>query len=143
MKWQEIILLVLALFILIAGVLGIREVYLYNNPEIIITYAHMESEDSYMSLPTYVIVPRSRFGNAARYDQEMRAWFVATNEVTEWLYSNFDKPRHVNSNVEIVDGKTVITYKGTAVSLDGQETEIDRTVILDFVVSKNLPENQD
>lgn len=44
----------------------------------------------------------------------------------------------MTSNIEIVDGKTIITYCGTAVSIDGEMTDIYREIVLDFVVSKDL-----
>ncbi len=140
MKNHKIFLLILAVVILTGGIWGIRETYLYNHPDIIISYTTQESEDVYLSLPMYLIVPRSRFGNATRFDKEMREWGLATNEVADWIYLDFQKPKYITSKVEIVDGKTVITYQGTAVSLDGEVTEIDREVVLDFVVSRNLPD---
>lgn len=109
----------------------------------IVIYDVRESGDSYLSLPTYTINSRSRFGKygyAERYHEEMKAWILATNEVTEWIYTDFVPPIHVTSKIEIVDGKTVITYSGTAVSIDGEATDIYREITLDFVVSKNLPD---
>lgn len=140
MKIRRMFLLILVVVILTGGIWGIRETYLYNHPDVIISYTTQESEDMYLSLPMYLIVPRSRFGNAARFDEEMREWGLATNEVTDWIYLDFEKPKYITSKVEIVDGKTIITYQGTAVSLDGEVTEINREVVLDFVVSRNLPD---
>ncbi len=143
MKLKKILLLALALVIIMGGIWGIREVYLYYYPEVIITYSHQESEDVYLSLPMYAINARSRFGYDSRYDEEMKKWWTATNEVVEWLHTDFVKPIYVTSNIEIMDGKTIITYQGMATSLDGEVTEIDREIVLDFVVSKNLLDFQE
>ena len=56
-----------------------------------------------------------------------------------WLRTELKKPINVTSNVEIVDGKTVITYKGTALSLENETISIDKQIVMDFVVSKNIP----
>lgn len=140
MKPRKVFVIILALILLAGGIWGIGEVYLYYHPEVIITYSDQESEDQYLSLPMYLIVPRSRFGNAARFEDEMKEWALATNEITEWIYYDLEKPKYITSKVEIVDGKTVITYQGTAVSAEGDVLEIDREIVLDFVVSRNLPE---
>ena len=69
----------------------------------------------------------------------MKDWWTATNEVEVWLRTELKKPINVTSNVEIVDGKTVITYKGTALSLENETISIDKQIVMDFVVSKNIP----
>ena len=45
----------------------------------------------------------------------------------------------MTSNTEIVDDKTIITYCGTVVSIGGEMTDFYRDIVLDFVVSKDLP----
>ncbi len=141
MKPRKLAILILAAVLLAGGIWGTVEAYLYCHPKVIITYSDQESEDQYLSLPMYLIVPRSRFGNAARFEEEMKEWALATNEITEWIYYELEKPKYITSKVEIVGDRTVITYQGTAVSAEGETMEIDREVVLDFVVSRNLPDS--
>ena len=128
------------LFILFfIGIWSAREIYGYYNPNVIISYRVEEKEDLYLSMPSYAIEARSKFGYANRYNEEMKDWWTATNEVEVWLRTELKKPINVTSNVEIVDGKTVITYKGTALSLENETISIDKQIVMDFVVSKNIP----
>lgn len=111
---------------------------MYNNPEVIITYSNENTEESHRSLPVYAINPKSRFGQVARYDKEMKDWWEATNEVNLWLHNDLKAPMDVSSTVEIVDGTAKITYQGTATSLENENVEIYKEVVIDFPVSANL-----
>lgn len=111
---------------------------MYNNPEVIITYSNENTEESHRSLPVYAINPKSRFGQAARYDKEMKDWWEATNEVNLWLHNDLKAPMDVSSTVEIMDGTAKITYQGTATSLENENVEIYKEVVIDFPVSANL-----
>lgn len=128
-----------AFHIIFIGIWSAREIYGYYNPNVIISYRVEEKEDLYLSMPSYAIEARSKFGYANRYNEEMKDWWTATNEVEVWLRTELKKPINVTSNVEIVDGKTVITYKGTALSLENETISIDKQIVMDFVVSKNIP----
>jgi len=44
----------------------------------------------------------------------------------------------VSSTVEIMDGTAKITYQGTATSLENENVEIYKEVVIDFPVSANL-----
>ena len=132
------LLCIIVLGVIMISIWGIKEIYLYNNPEIIITFSSEEADELYRSLPLYAITARSKFGQAARYDTEMKDWWIATNEVNLWLYNNFKKPMYVTSSVEIVNGTAKITYQGTATSLENENAEIYREVFIDFPVSANL-----
>lgn len=105
---------------------------MYNNPEVIITYSNENTEESHRSLPVYAINPKSRFGQAARYDKEMKDWWEATNEVNLWLHNDLKAPMDVSSTVEIMDGTAKITYQGTATSLENENVEIYKEVVIDF-----------
>lgn len=105
---------------------------MYNNPEVIITYSNENTEEAHRSLPIYAINPKSRFGQAARYDKEMKDWWEATNEVNLWLHNDLKAPMDVSSTVEIVDGTAKITYQGTATSLENEKVEIYKEVVIDF-----------
>ena len=96
------------------------------------------TEESHRSLPVYAINPKSRFGQAARYDKEMKDWWEATNEVNLWLHNDLKAPMDVSSTVEIMDGTAKITYQGTATSLENENVEIYKEVVIDFPVSANL-----
>lgn len=139
MKAKHWFYIVIGLIVLVGGIWGTREVYYYYNPNVIISYRVQESEDLYYSLPSYAIEPKSQFGYSAKYDEEMRAWWEATNEIEVWLHTDFVKPIHVTSDIEIVDGRTDITYIGTATLPNGEKVNIDEQVSLDFVVSGKAP----
>ena len=125
---------IIGVCIILISIWGIREIYLYNNPEVIITYSNENTEEAHRSLPIYAINPKSRFGQAARYDKERKA----TNEVNLWLHNDLKAPMDVSSTVEIVDGTAKITYQGTATSLENEKVEIYKEVVIDFPVSANL-----
>ena len=139
MKKRKMIFCVVLFILFFIGIWSAREIYGYYNPNVIISYRVEEKEDLYLSMPSYAIEARSKFGYANRYNEEMKDWWTATNEVEVWLRTDLKKPINVTSNVEIVDGKTVITYKGTALSLENETISIDKQIVMDFVVSKNIP----
>ena len=68
----------------------------------------------------------------------MKDWWEATNEVNLWLHNDLKAPMDVSSTVEIMDGTAKITYQGTATSLENENVEIYKEVVIDFPVSANL-----
>ena len=143
---------IIGVCIILISIWGIREIYLYNNPEVIITYSNENTEEAHRSLPVYAINPKSRLAvlgeyvqfivtissASKEYDKEMKAWWEATNEVNLWLHNDLKAPMDVSSTVEIVDGTAKITYQGTATSLENEKVEIYKEVVIDFPVSANL-----
>ena len=134
-KKRHIILSVLAAVVLVAGILGGREVWLYEHPEIQIRFTHDRSEDFYRSYPICSIRSRSNIGQgyAKRYSEELRQYWEATNEVFVWISEQYQKPLYITSDVTIGDGKTVISFRGTGTSkTTGETEEIHRDCVLDF-----------
>ncbi len=82
-KKRHVILIVLAVVALAAGILGGRELWLYEHPEIQIRFSHDRSEDLYRSYPICSIRSRSHIGQgyAKQYGEELRQYWEATNEV--------------------------------------------------------------
>lgn len=123
------------LVVLAAGILGGREVWLYEHPEIQINFSHDRSENLYRSYPICSIRSRSRVGQgyAPRYDEELRQYWEATSEVIVWISEQYRTPLYVTSDVTIGDGKTVISFRGTGTSVTtGEAEEIHRDCVLDF-----------
>mgnify|MGYP004534655395 CR=1 FL=1 len=134
-KKRHVILSILAVVVLAAGILGGREVWLYEHPEIQIRFSHDRSEDLYRSYPICSIRSRSHIGQgyAKQYGEELRQYWEATNEVFVWISEQYRKPLYVTSDVTIGDGKTVILFRGTGTSMTTGETEeIHRDCVLDF-----------
>ena len=134
-KKRHVILIVLAVVALAAGILGGRELWLYEHPEIQIRFSHDRSEDLYRSYPICSIRSRSHIGQgyAKQYGEELRQYWEATNEVFVWISEQYRKPLYVTSDVTIGDGKTVISFRGTGTSMTTGETEeIHRDCVLDF-----------
>ena len=134
-KKRHVILIVLAVVVLAAGILGGRELWLYEHPEIQIRFSHDRSEDLYRSYPICSIRSRSHIGQgyAKQYGEELRQYWEATNEVFVWISEQYRKPLYVTSDVTIGDGKTVILFRGTGTSMTTGETEeIHRDCVLDF-----------
>ena len=128
-------MIVLAVVALAAGILGGRELWLYEHPEIQIRFSHDRSEDLYRSYPICSIRSRSHIGQgyAKQYGEELRQYWEATNEVFVWISEQYRKPLYVTSDVTIGDGKTVISFRGTGTSMTTGETEeIHRDCVLDF-----------
>ena len=124
-----------AVVMLAAGILGGRELWLYEHPEIQIRFSHDRSEDLYRSYPICSIRSRSHIGQgyAKQYGEELRQYWEATNEVFVWISEQYRKPLYVTSDVTIGDGKTVILFRGTGTSMTTGETEeIHRDCVLDF-----------
>ena len=86
-KKRHVILIVLAVVVLAAGILGGRELWLYEHPEIQIRFSHDRSEDLYRSYPICSIRSRSHIGQgyAKQYGEELRQYWEATNEVFVWI----------------------------------------------------------
>lgn len=134
-KKRHVILIVLAVVALAAGILGGRELWLYEHPEIQIRFSHDRSEDLYRSYPICSIRSRSHIGQgyAKQYGEELRQYWEVTNEVFVWISEQYRKPLYVTSDVTIGDGKTVISFRGTGTSVTTGETEeIHRDCVLDF-----------
>lgn len=140
MKIKQLLFAILGLIVLVGCIWGTRELYYFYNPNVIISYRVQESEDLYLSLPSYAIEAESHFGYVARYDEEMQEWWLKTNEIEVKLRTDYVKPINISSNVYIEDGKTVITYMGKATLSNGESIDINEQVILDFVASDKLPE---
>lgn len=78
-KKRHVILIVLAVVMLAAGILGGRELWLYEHPEIQIRFSHDRSEDLYRSYPICSIRSRSHIGQgyAKQYGEELRQYWEA------------------------------------------------------------------
>ena len=63
------VLWIIGVCIILISIWGIREIYLYNNPEVIITYSNENTEESHRSLPVYAINPKSRLAVLGEYVQ--------------------------------------------------------------------------
>ncbi len=136
-KW---IWILVALPVTMGCIWGIYELYNYYFPNVIISYKVADEEDFHVSLPSYGIEAKSHFGYAPRYHEEIKEWWLATNEIEVWLATDFEKPYNVSSNVFIEDGKTIIQYSGTAALPDGEIVDIDKRIELNFIVSDNIPQ---
>lgn len=92
-KKRHVILIVLAVVALAAGILGGRELWLYEHPEIQIRFSHDRSEDLYRSYPICSIRSRSHIGQgyAKQYGEELRQYWEATNEVFVWISEQYRK----------------------------------------------------
>ena len=121
--------------LLTAGILCGREVWLYEHPEIRITFSCDKRENIYRSYPFCVIRGRSHIGQgyAVRYDEEIQQFRDATGEVFQWINEKYDSPLSVSSDVTIGEGKTVITFWGTGKSIEtGEMEEINRDCVLEY-----------
>ena len=125
---------------ILASYLYLRDIYGLNNEQLeyIAGLITNGADPNSILDPVYAINPKSRFGQAARYDKEMKDWWEATNEVNLWLHNDLKAPMDVSSTVEIMDGTAKITYQGTATSLENENVEIYKEVVIDFPVSANL-----
>lgn len=125
----------IAVVLLTAGILCRREVWLYEHPEIRITFSCDKRENIYRSYPFCVIRGRSHIGQgyAVRYDEEIQQFRDATGEVFQWINEKYDSPLSVSSDVTIGEGKTVITFWGTGKSIEtGEMEEINRDCVLEY-----------
>lgn len=126
---------IIAVVLLAAGILCGREVWLYEHPEIRITFSCDKRENLYRSYPFCAIRGRSHIGQgyAARYDEEIQQFRATTEEVFQWIYEKYDSPLSVSSDVTIGEGKTVITFRGTGKSIEtGEMEEINRDCVLEY-----------
>lgn len=126
---------IIAVVMLAAGILCGHEVWLYEHPEMQITFSCDKRENIYRSYPFCAIRGRSHIGQgyAARYDEEIQQFRDATGEVFQWIYEKYDSPLSVSSDVTIGEGKTVITFRGTGKSIEtGAMEEINRDCVLEY-----------
>ena len=130
-----IFLSIIMVLLLAAGILCGREVWLYEHPEIRITFSCDKRENLYRSYPFCAIRGRSHIGQgyAARYDEKIQQFRDVTGEVFQWIYEKYDSPLSVSSDVTIGEGKTVITFRGTGKSIEtGEMEEINRDCVLEY-----------
>ena len=76
------VLWIIGVCIILISIWGIREIYLYNNPEVIITYSNENTEESHRSLPVYAINPKSRLAVLGEYVQFIVTISSASKEYT-------------------------------------------------------------
>ena len=132
---------IIAVLLLTAGILCGREVWLYEHPEIRITFSCDKRENVYLSYPFCAIRGRSHIGQgyAARYDEEIQQFRNTTGEVFQWIYEKYDSPLSVSSDVTIGGGKTVIAFRGTGKSIGtGEMEEISRDCVLEYELKAGI-----
>lgn len=121
---------------LLAGIGFISiNVYYYFNPEIELKYGGVECNNY---APFLVTNEQSIFGISqykkeclSRYNKEYLTAFKAFKLAHEW--------KTLIIKTEIKDGKTIFTHTGTYLE-NGETKEVKETVVLDFVLTKNIPE---
>lgn len=140
MKFKKVVIgIVITALLLIVG-FGARELYLYYHPEVIIFYHEETLEDHYLRTPMYSITDRSMFGCAKKFSKQATEWTEKTNEILIWLKTECkSSAMNVIGTYEIQDGKTILTYKGIATTLDGETVEVNKEFVFDFVITKKEP----
>ena len=138
---RRIIIGLVLIVLLAAGILCGRETWLYEHPEIRITFSCDKRENLYLSYPFCTIRGRSHIGQgyAPRYDEEVQQTRDAIEEVYQWIYEKYDSPLSVSSDVTIGRGKTVITFRGTGKSREtGEIEEINRDCVLEYELKAEI-----
>ncbi|MEG1835925.1 MAG: hypothetical protein RR229_07355 [Oscillospiraceae bacterium] len=137
-KIAIIVSCVLAVLVVLAGVLT----YLAFNPKTTISIAHTpKTSDKYyefitMSWQNILPVTKSWNENFDKYHK----W---NEDVMNDLSNNYVSPTDVKANVEIKDGKTIITYSGKATGKEsGITTDYKKELILDYAFSRNIEINR-
>ena len=128
--------LVLLTLLLWAG----SQIYGYYHPYLKITCGTAHSEDFFKTQPLVIIQEKSLFGYSNEIKQKLRAWSEATTDMEISFGERYEKPMSILNHFEIKNGKTYIYYKGFAKSkTTGEMVTILETVVLDFVLTENLP----
>ena len=128
-------LLVLTLFLWVGS-----QVYGYYHPYLRITCGTAHSEDFFKTNPLVIIQEKSLLGYSNDIKQKLAAWSEATTAMEISFGEQYEKPMSILNHFEIKNGKTYIYYKGFAKSkTTGEMISISETVVLDFVLTENLP----
>lgn len=105
-KKRHVILIVLAVVVLAAGILGGRELWLYEHPEMQITFSYDKRENLYRSYPFCAIRGRSHIGQgyAARYDEEIQRFGKRTDIPGAYTFSTLERGK-ANEEKSIMDNR--------------------------------------
>jgi hypothetical protein len=105
-KKRYVILIVLAVVVLAAGILGGRELWLYEHPEMQITFSYDKRENLYRSYPFCAIRGRSHIGQgyAARYDEEIQRCGKRTDIPGAYTFSTLERGK-ANEEKSIMDNR--------------------------------------
>lgn len=135
---------------MIGGLLGLlvltlllwtsSQIYGYYHPYLEITCGTAHSEDFFRTQPLVFIKEKSLLGYSDDIKQKLATWSEATTAIEITLGEQYEKPMSILNHFEIQNGKTYIYYKGFAKSkTTGEMVIISETIVLDFVLTENLP----
>ena len=105
----------------------------YNNPKIYMQLITQNSgEESFFQTMWLVSEINSRVGCAPKYHDRQKEWSEKVLSYENHLSTDYVLPRNIHVSSEIRDGKTYITFWGTATTPEGEEEVIDKVIELSF-----------
>ncbi len=130
---------ILISLIIVAVLFVSYHVYLFYTPDIEIRIGQPEDKtnERYLEQITLTFAERSPFlMPKEKYDQ-IKEFILAYDEVFEEYYF-FEPYAHIEVDVELKDGETILTFFGDYSDENGEIKEYHRQIILDFILTDKI-----
>lgn len=121
----------ITVFIMIA-IFGAVQLYRYHHPQLEITYS--VSEDGATSMPRLLVSGVSMWGYSNLVKEHIATYSEQEGAMERYLLTTYHSPRVLQTNVEIKDGQTILTYTGQGTLEDGTVSEINEQLVFDFIL---------
>lgn len=104
-----------------------------KNPKIYMTMSTQKNGEDHLFQMLYLNSEINyRVGCAPKYHDRQKEWGDKVAEYETHLKMDYVDPMHIYTSSEIRDGKTYVTFSGTATTPEGEEVEINKVIELSF-----------
>lgn len=137
LKIAGIIVAVLLVFV------GSFFLWAYNNPDVVVskgtpmgdTEMYVETIMVSVSPPFNLPIPVSD-----KVEQNTEEFAMKTHEMHLKIMQNYEAPSHIEIRMNVKDGKTYLTYFGTATTVNGDKKDFEEVITFDFVITNEITE---
>lgn len=94
-------------------------------------------EELKIEVPAVVIAPRHGINPAAAVELELLQFWIQYDDMYEYLLNHY-KAGDINLDIEVKDNQTILTYSGTATTLDDEHIEFNKEIICEFALKADI-----
>lgn len=123
-------------FALICSVCGYY-IWSSNHPKIDIQVSESGWGNLKIEAPHITIIDNNWVKTAASVDLKVKEIWIQHELILQYLKDNFESS-DIKLDMKIVGKQTFLNYFGTVKDKEGNTSDFDREIILDFVLSKNI-----
>lgn len=141
--FTKVFLAVTAVIAVIFGIWYGSSRYLYNHPDIEVTfYTSGEGDVNVFTVPQMTMEPRTKMGLSEQWDNRYFEIYDIIGEMIQIAKSheNDSEPWFFDSRVENVDGKTVFTVDGYYTE-NGEKVDVSKSWSVDYILTDKIAEH--